>query len=180
VDHLTRRWARLSTTAAPLSVYVATFLVSRRSNWTSDDYLGSAVAGFPEGALLTADATRGDPASLRLRYLAPDLATATQWAQDAMTEVARMANAVDSLRVRPGRRGTYEKDASVVSAKEDWRVVIDLKGQRTYVHPNGAVITGDGYGRMKWTVIYSGGTTESGDYGMTDTLAEAMAWGEQS
>lgn len=47
----------------------------------------------------------------------------------------------------------------------------DRYGNRAYAWPAGYGATKDGAGRMRWTVSYP-----SGDYGMTDTLGEAIAW----
>jgi len=55
----------------------------------------------------------------------------------------------------------------------NWITTTDRNGVRHYVSPEGHIIDGNGYGRMRWTVVYL-----DGDYGMTDTLAEAKAWAE--
>jgi len=105
VRHLTAQWAAL---AAGPSVYVATFLVSRTSNYTPEDYLGAAVSGFADGedVLLDATCTRGSLTSIRLRYTAPDDATAQAWAEAAEREAGRMAHFTDALKVRRGRRSS--------------------------------------------------------------------------
>ena len=105
MHHLTARWAGLTVTAAP-SVYVATFLVERRENWSPEDYLGSAVAGFADDqddVLLDADVTRGSTCSVRLRFLAPDESVARTWGESAMREAGRMAYSVSSFTLRKGR-----------------------------------------------------------------------------
>lgn len=55
----------------------------------------------------------------------------------------------------------------------NWITTTDRDGRRHYVRAAGDIIDGHGYGRMRWTIAYA-----DGDYGMTDTLAEAMAWAE--
>ena len=124
------------------SVFVATFLVSGRDNWSNMDYLGAAVSGFQEGALLGSDVTTRDPYSIKLRYLAPDLSTATQWASDAMREVGRYAFGVDSLKVVPGRRTVYERDSSKTS------VVYRSLDERYRIERNtgGGGYSGNGWG----------------------------------
>lgn len=103
MDHLTRRWASLHI-ASP-QVFVATFLVSRRDNLSPDDYLGAAVAGFADDqdVLLDASVTRGSLVSVRLRFTAPDEATARTWAEQAEREAGRMAHFTDALTLRRGR-----------------------------------------------------------------------------
>jgi hypothetical protein len=54
-----------------------------------------------------------------------------------------------------------------------WIVTTDRDGRRAYVRADGHWIDGHGCGRMRWTVNYP-----DGDYGMTDTLAEAKAWAD--
>lgn len=54
-------------------------------------------------------------------------------------------------------------------------VTTDRSGVRVYVWPHGASISRDGCGRTPWTVYYGPKQPED-DYGMTDTLAEALAW----
>jgi len=104
VHRLTQRWAAQS----GASVFVVTFLVSRRGGWTADDYLGEAVSGLPTD-VLGADATRGELSSIRLRFLAPDETTARTWGQQAMMSCDPHANFTDALRVRPGRLTPVER-----------------------------------------------------------------------
>lgn len=104
---LTSRWAALHQAGAQ-PVFVVTFLAWRRENWTADDYLGAAVAGFPTD-LLGADATRGSLCSIRLRFQAPDQATAREWGEAAMREVGRMAHSTDAFTIRPGRMTAMER-----------------------------------------------------------------------
>lgn len=62
-----------------------------------------------------------------------------------------------------------------------WTVTTDRDGKRAYVLPDGTYVQKDGAGRMKWTVYYRDHhhpESWAGSYGMTDTLAEAKAWGE--
>lgn len=64
-----------------------------------------------------------------------------------------------------------------------WRTTQDREGKRTYVHPSGSHVQKDGRGRTPWTVYYkdhdpSWKKHPGPNYGMTDTLGEAKAWGE--
>lgn len=123
MHHLTSRWAALRT-AANEPVFIVTFLVSRSSGMTPDDYLGTAVAGFPVD-LLSADVTRGELCSIRLRFLAPDEDTARQWGAGAMRECARHAHFTDALSVRRGRMTAMERQSSTYLIEDllDDRVV---------------------------------------------------------
>lgn len=54
-----------------------------------------------------------------------------------------------------------------------WVTTTDRHGRRHYTRAMGHIIDGHGFGRMRWTVVYP-----DGNYGMTDSLAEAKAWAD--
>lgn len=62
---------------------------------------------------------------------------------------------------------------NTTTTRQVWIVTTDRDGRRHYVRADGHTIDGHGCGRMNWTVTYP-----DGDYGMTDTLAEAKAWAD--
>lgn len=61
-----------------------------------------------------------------------------------------------------------------------WRTTTDRNGRRAYVTPKGSVVSKDGAGPTPVTVLYPGHdwSTNPGEYGMTDTVAEGKAWAE--
>jgi len=87
------------------------FLVSRRSNWTADDYLAEALRALTEagGEPLTYSATRGQLCSIRVRFLAADEQTARAAGQAAMAVTAQMAQFVDAFRLAPSKSTARER-----------------------------------------------------------------------
>lgn len=65
----------------------------------------------------------------------------------------------------------------------NWITTTDRHGTRAYALPTGQVVCKDGTGPTPVTVYYAGFASwddpESGNYGMTDTVAEGKAWAEQ-
>ena len=62
---------------------------------------------------------------------------------------------------------------TATARRATWTITTDREGRRHYTRPDGHIIDGHGCGRLRWTVRYP-----DGDYGMTDTLAEAKAWAD--